>query len=198
MKFLNRWFFQLIAYWAIILKKHDIAADYMVRAAALKPTDPRPLTTAASCMNACGRNAEAEALLRRAVDVAPGYAAAWFNLGFLLQKRQQHEEALACFDQAIQHDDKMDRAHYGRALSLVALGRHEEAKAALERTIDLQPMSPYGYYQLASLHHKLGDDKACIKLVRKLHKFEPQLAVQLQRETGVQAGVQDPFSSYRR
>ncbi|NBO83327.1 MAG: hypothetical protein EBU75_11035, partial [Betaproteobacteria bacterium] len=60
------------------------------------------------------------------------------------------------------------------------------------------PMSPYGYYQLASLHHKLGDEKACIKLVRKLHKFEPQLAAQLQKETGVQAGVEDPFAHYRK
>lgn len=197
MKFLNRWFYLLVAYWAIILKKHDIAADYMVLAAALKPKDPRLLTTAASCMNAGGRNAEAESLLRRAVEISPDYAAAWFNLGFLIQKRQDHNEAVACFEQAIRQDEKLDRAHYGRALSLMALGRHEEAKAALERTIDLQPMSPYGYYQLASLHHKLGDEKACIKLVRKLHKFEPQLAVQLQRETGVQAGVTDPFSNYR-
>jgi len=58
-------------------------------------------------------------------------------------------------------------------------------------------MSPYGYYQLASLHHRLGDDRSCIKLVRKLHQFEPQLAVQLQKETGVEAGVVDPFSKYR-
>jgi hypothetical protein len=58
-------------------------------------------------------------------------------------------------------------------------------------------MSPYGYYQLASLHHKLGDEKACIKLVKKLHQFEPQLAVQLQNETGVSAGVEDPFAKYR-
>lgn len=198
MRFINYGFFQLIAYWAIILGKQDIAADYLVRAAALKPKDPKPLTTAASCMNACGRNSEAEALLRKAVEISPAYAAAWFNLGFLIQKRQDHEDAVGCFDQAVRHDQKMDRAHYGRALSLMALSRHEEAKAALERTIDLQPMSPYGYYQLASLHHRLGDEKACIKLVRKLHKFEPQLAVQLQRETGVQAGVEDPFSSYRR
>jgi len=91
----------------------------------------------------------------------------------------------------------MDRAHYGRALSLIALDRPEEAKAALQRTIDLQPMSPYGYYQLATLHHRFGDEKACIKLVRKLSQFEPQLAAQLQKETGVQAGVEDPFAKYK-
>jgi tetratricopeptide (TPR) repeat protein len=143
------------------------------------------------------RNLEAEALLRKSVESDPGYAPAWFNLGFLIQKREDHEEALRCFDMALRFEEKMDRAHYGRALSLIALNRPEEAKASLQRTIDLQPMSPYGYYQLASLHHKLGDEKACIKLVKKLHQFEPQLAVQLQNETGVSAGVEDPFAKYR-
>jgi tetratricopeptide (TPR) repeat protein len=131
------------------------------------------------------------------VALAPDFAPAWFNLGFLIQKRNNHEEALECFDKAIRFYEKMDRAHYGRALSLIALDRPEEAKAALQRTIDLQPMSPYGYYQLATLHHRFGDEKACIKLVRKLSQFEPQLAAQLQKDTGVQAGVEDPFAKYK-
>lgn len=198
MRVINTWYFGQIAHWAMVLKKYAVAADYWLRVAELKPKDPLPFTVAAHCKSELKRNLEAETLLRKAVEVDPGYAPAWFNLGFLIQKRNDHEEALRCFDKAIRFQEKMDRAHYGRALSLIALDRPEEAKAALERTIDLQPMSPYGYYQLASLHHRLGDEKACIKLVRKLHKFEPQLAVQLQRETGVQAGVEDPFAVYRK
>ncbi|MBU3724297.1 MAG: tetratricopeptide repeat protein [Burkholderiaceae bacterium] len=199
MRALNAWFYAQIANWAMVLKKFEIAAEYWLRVAEAKPEKGAlPLTTAATCMAEVKRNHEAEALLRKAIEVEPSYSSAWFNLGFLIQKREDHEEALHCFDQAIRHQEKMDRAHYGRALSLIAMNRPAEAKAALERTIDLQPMSPYGYYQLASLHHRLGDEKACIKLVKKLHKFEPQLAVQLQRETGVQAGVEDPFAKYRR
>ena len=200
MSAVNAWFYTQIANWAMIFKKYEIAADYWMRTAEERSVEKRvmPLTVAATCMSELGRNHEAEALLKKSLEIQPEYAAAWFNLGFLIQKRSGHEEALACFDKAIRFHEKMDRAHYGRALSLIALNRPEEAKAALERTIDLQPMSPYGYYQLASLHHKLGDEKACIKLVRKLHKFEPQLAAQLQKETGVQAGVEDPFARYRK
>jgi tetratricopeptide (TPR) repeat protein len=194
---INAWFYRQIAHWAMIFNQHEIAAEYWLRVAALKPNDPKPLTVAAHCMALLHRNLEAEALLRKSVESDPGYAPAWFNLGFLIQKREDHEEALRCFDMALRFEEKMDRAHYGRALSLIALNRPEEAKASLQRTIDLQPMSPYGYYQLASLHHKLGDEKACIKLVKKLHQFEPQLAVQLQNETGVSAGVEDPFAKYR-
>jgi len=200
MKAIHAWFNTQIANWAMVLKKYEIAAEYWMRTAELRSGSKATqcLTVAATCMSELNRGAEAEALLRKALDITPDYSAAWFNLGFLTQKRGQHDRALECFDQAIRFHEKMDRAHYGRALSLIALNRPEEAKAALERTIDLQPMSPYGYYQLATLHHKLGDEKACIKLVKRLHKFEPQLAVQLQRETGVEAGVQDPFARYRK
>ncbi len=198
MRAISAWYYSRIADFAMLFKQYEIAADYWIKMAPLKPKDPKPYTTAAHCKADQNKNLEAEILLRKALEVDPGYAPAWFNLGFLIQKREDHEEALRCFDMAIRFQENMDRAHYGRALSLIALNRPEEAKAALQRTIDLQPMSPYGYYQLASLHHKLGDDKTCIKLVKKLHKFEPQLAAQLQRETGVEAGVEDPFAKYRR
>ena len=193
----NAWFYKQVAIWASVFKKNDIATEYWIRVAALRPRDPQPFTVAAHCKSEQGRSAQAEALLRKALEVDPEYSPAWFNLGFLLQKREDHAEAIKCFDQAARFNEKLDRAHYGRALSLIALVGSEEAKAALQRTIDLQPMSPYGYYQLATLHHRLGDEKSCIKLVRKLSKFEPQLAAQLQKETGVAAGVVDPFSKYR-
>lgn len=195
---LTCWYYSMIAYWASILKQEEIAADYWLRYAALRPRQAYPLVCAAHCKTVSQRMAEAEALLRKAVDVEPRFASAWFNLGFILQRRGEHGEALNAFDQAIRFNEKLDRAHYGQALSLIALDRPEEAKAALQRTIDLQPMGPYGYYQLAKLHHRLGDEKACIRLVKKLHQFEPQLAVQLQTETGVKAGVEDPFAQYHK
>ena len=197
MKAISVWVYKNLAFWATVFKKHEMAAEYWLRIAELRPKDPLPLTAAAHSMTEAQRPSEAEALLRRCTSVHPHYAAAWFNLGFMVQKREDHEDALHCFDQAIRHNEKLDRAHYGRALSLIALDRPEEAKAALKRTIDLQPMSPYGYYQLATLHHRLGDDSSCIKLVKKLSAFEPQLAAQLQKETGVKAGVEDPFAKYR-
>ena len=197
MKFFSVAYNALIASWAGLLNRHEIAAEYWLRVAELQPRDAKAFASAAHHKAAGTSTLEAIALLRKAVDVDPKFVAAWFNLGFLLQKQDEHLQALDAFDKAILQDEKLDRGHYGRALSLIALNRHEEAKAALNRTIDLQPMSPYGYYQLAALHHRLGDEKACVKLVRQLSSFEPALAVQLQKETGVKAGVVDPMDYYR-
>ncbi|MCZ7558817.1 MAG: tetratricopeptide repeat protein [Burkholderiaceae bacterium] len=82
---------------------------------------------------------------------------------------------------------------YGKGLSLVKLDRVEDAVAALKKVIELQPMSPYGYYQLAHVYHRLGDTERIVATIRRLSKFEPKVALQLERETGVDAGIEDPF-----
>ena len=47
---------------------------------------------------------------------------------------------------------KLDRAWYGLGLVLIRLQRYDEAVVALKRNTELQPMSPYGWYQLARVH----------------------------------------------
>lgn len=194
MNMIGAWYNKQIGIWAGIFGKNEIAAEYWVRAQAYDSQNASMLVTAANHLALAQKNTEAEALLRKSLLINDKQASAWFNLGFLVQKRNEHEEALHAFDQAIRFHDGLDRAHYGRALSLMALGRNEEARAALQRTVDLQPMSPYGYYHLAVLQFKMGDEKAYRKTTRKLGSFEPKLAVQLQRETGIDAGVKDPFA----
>jgi len=133
------------------------------------------------------------ALVRESLEMNPAQPAVWFNLGFMQQQGGDHAAALASFERALALDDKLDRAYYGRALSLIKLGRLEEAVAPLKRNTQLQPMSPYGWYQLAHVYHRLGQDERAIKVIRKLAEFEPKVAEQAQRETGVAAGVKSPF-----
>jgi tetratricopeptide (TPR) repeat protein len=193
LKLVKHWFYKQLGIWSGILGRQGLAAEYWLEAQRYQPNNAAALVTAANHLSLNQQFAEAEAVLRKSLEIDSTQAAAWFNLGFLLQKRDEHEQALAAFDQAVRHHDRLDRAHYGRALSLMALERNQEAKAALQRTVDLQPMSPYGYYHLAVLQFKMGDEKAYKKITRKLGSFEPKLALQLQQETGVDAGVRDPF-----
>jgi tetratricopeptide (TPR) repeat protein len=113
--------------------------------------------------------------------------AVWFNLGFLQQDTGDHFSAIANFDRALALDEKLDRAWYGKALSLIKTGRVEEAVPLLKRNTELQPMSPFGWYQLAHAYHRLGQSERAAKVIRKLSEFEPQVARQLERETGLRA-----------
>ncbi|AKJ29019.1 tetratricopeptide repeat protein [Caldimonas brevitalea] len=109
----------------------------------------------------------------------------WFNLAFLLEEGGQYDEAETCFRQAVELDPHLDRAWYGLGLVLIRAHRFEEAAVALKRNTELQPMSPYGWYQLARVHLERRRPDEAIQIIRHLKGFEPKVAAQLERETGL-------------
>jgi len=48
-------------------------------------------------------------------------------------------------------------------------------------------MSPYGWYQLARVHVDRQEPDEAAKIIRHLRGFEPKVAAQLERETGLRA-----------
>ena len=70
-------------------------------------------------------------------------------------------------------------------LVLVRQGRLEEALAALKRNTQLQPMSPFGWYQMARVHIDLHQPEEARAVIKHLKGFEPKVAAQLERETGL-------------
>jgi tetratricopeptide (TPR) repeat protein len=112
-------------------------------------------------------------------------AADWFNLAFLLEDARRFDQAEPAFRRALELDPKLDRAWYGLGLTLISLQRFEEAVAALKRNTELQPMSPYGWYQLARVHMDRHEPDEARKIIRHLQGFEPKVAAQLTRETGL-------------
>ena len=111
----------------------------------------------------------------------------WFNLAFLLEDAGRLEEAEPAFRHAVGIDPKLDRAWYGLGLTLIRLKRFDEAVTALERNTQLQPMSPYGWYQLARVRFDRQEPDEARKIIRHLKGFEPKVAAQLERETGLVA-----------
>jgi len=193
MSAIDAWFYRQMAICATLLKRDEMAIEYWERVRALRPRDTDVIATVAHLKAARGARRDAIDLVRQALDLEPQKAAYWFNLGFLQQEEGEHEEALRSFDRALGLDEKLDRAWYGKALSLIKLGRVDEAIAPLKKNTELQPMSPYGWYQLAHAYHRLGDSARVARVIRQLAGFEPKVAKQLERETGVAVGVDVPF-----
>ncbi len=81
----------------------------------------------------------------------------------------------------------LDRAWYGLGLVLIREGRLDEAIVALRRNIKLQPMSPYGYYQLGMTYHHLGRADEAWKVYEELKGFEPRYAATLKRDIEITA-----------
>jgi tetratricopeptide (TPR) repeat protein len=112
-------------------------------------------------------------------------AAHWFNYGYLLEQAKRTADAEQAFRRAVDIDPQLDRAWYGLGLALVRLKRFEEAEAALLRNTELQPMSPYGWYHLARVYADRQQPDDARRVIKHLQGFEPKVAAQLERETGI-------------
>ncbi len=151
------------------------------------PGDAYALASRAHLSAQAGQRTAAVADLQALLQGHPQAGAShWFNLAFLLEALDRLDEAEAAFREAVAQDPKLDRAWYGLGLTLLRLGRHDDAVVALKKNTELQPMSPYGWVQLARVHMKRHDPQAAMKVIRHLKGFEPKVAEQLQRETGLQ------------
>jgi tetratricopeptide (TPR) repeat protein len=149
------------------------------------PGDAYALASRAHLLAQEGRSDLALEDSARLVALCPNDAHAWFNHAYLLEAAGRWEEALGAFRRATACSPKLDRAWYGMGLVLIRLQRNDEAAAALERNTELQPMSPYGWYQLARVHADRQDPDAAVKIIRHLKGFDPKIAAQLERETGL-------------
>jgi predicted Zn-dependent protease len=152
------------------------------------PANAYALASRAHVRAQAGRHGEALVDAQALVNAHPRRSAGdWFNLAFLLEHLKQPAQAEAAFRQAVALDPELDRAWYGLGLALIQQHRFEEAVAALKRNTELQPMSPYGWYQLARVHMDRHEPDEARKIIRHLHGFEPKVAAQLERETGIAA-----------
>ena len=182
---LQRWFWVQLAHWCHVLRQTDTAIKYYGLALEATPDDPQILASLGYELMHAGRKRDALAMFDRAVAIKPEWAEVQFGRGMLAQEAGDHDAALAAFDLAIGANPDHDRALYGKALSLIALQRKDEAVAPLERNTKLQPMSPYGWYQLARVQFDRGKLDKTRAILEHLATFEPKVAAQLARETGL-------------
>ncbi|MCM2251972.1 MAG: tetratricopeptide repeat protein [Ramlibacter sp.] len=149
------------------------------------PNDTYALASKAHLQARHGRRRDALQTMRLLLEVDPDSGRNWFNYGFLLEELDDFGQAEAAFRRATQLSPQLDRAWYGLGLVLIRLERFDEAVLALKKNTQLQPMSPYGWYQLARVHVDRHEPEEARKIIRHLRKFEPKVAAQLERETGL-------------
>jgi tetratricopeptide (TPR) repeat protein len=180
------WRLKLVAIVLLVLARRAAALTVFSTMLVRWPGDAYALSSRAHLHAQLG---QAEAALADAQALTRAHpqrsAADWFNLAFLLDDAGRCAEAEPAFRQALALDPKLDRAWYGLGLSLIRLQRHDEAIAALRRNTELQPMSPYGWYQLARVHFECHKPDETRTIIRHLKGFEPKVAAQLERETGL-------------
>ena len=131
------------------------------------------------------RLVQALSYFERALAQKPYNANAHFNVAFVCEELGRSQEAELAFKAAIKLDEKLDRAWYGLGLVLVRQRKFEESLLAFKRNTELQSMSPFAWYQMARVHMEMHQPEEALAVIRHLKGFEPKVAAQLERETGL-------------
>ena len=117
---------------------------------------PLLLNLAALGLEREGRRAEAEPLLRRAVQIASGNIDCRNALGLCLLSLERAAEALEQFDAAIGFDPARGHLHANRGNALRALGAIAAAQASYERAVELDARQASALAGLSSIACRRG------------------------------------------
>ena len=119
------------AHLSLIMGRWDDALRLIQAALAQDPVDANSFQYLALIQARRGHLPEAEAAIRRALDIRPTYAYGHYYLGLFLLERGNREASLLEMEQETTDDGKQA----GLAIVYYALGRREESDAALTRLV---------------------------------------------------------------
>lgn len=120
-----------------------------------------------------GNDAEALALLQRAVTGRPTWPQAQVSLGEALLRGGQNEAALAAFQQAVRLSDSLARAHLGIGNAQLALNRPQEAEAALQRSLALVQDLPETHMALGDVYARTERPEEALEAYRRSFDRDP-------------------------
>jgi tetratricopeptide (TPR) repeat protein len=123
--------------------KIDQAIETLKQALALAPDDVDSLRLITTILVGAGREAEAQvymAKLPQGTTLDPNTV---LNVGIKAFNEGKMDQALAQFDRAVKENPNLADAYYFRALVYLNQGKNAQAKADLQKLLELDPKSKY-------------------------------------------------------
>jgi tetratricopeptide (TPR) repeat protein len=96
----------------------------------------------------------------RVVDIDPGYAAAWNNLGLLQHRMGRYERAQACYSKALEADDSCCQAAFNLGSLHEDLSDLSTAIGWYRRALEMEPDYADAHFNLAGVLGKAGQPDA--------------------------------------
>nr|WP_284734522.1 tetratricopeptide repeat-containing sulfotransferase family protein [Sphingosinicella terrae] len=140
-----------------------------------KPTDVAAIRMMAELAARVGRLGDAENLLRRALELAPAFAAARANLATVLYRQNKPVEALAELDRLEAEAGPEISQQNLKAAALGRLGSYEEAITLYRQVLDRQPMQPKIWMSYGHMLKTVGRRDEGIAAYRRAIALAPAL-----------------------
>ena len=133
-----------------------------------------------------GLLAEAEQAARRAVALQPGLAAAWNNLGIILQEALKLDESRSSLERALALAPNDAQTLNNLANTCKRLGLAAEAERGWRAALELRPDYAEAYSNLANLYNDQGEFDRAERMALRAIELSPRLVDAYINLAGVQ------------
>jgi len=141
-----------------------------------------------------GKDTEAEACYRKALEADQGLAAAHTNLGGIAYRRKDVSLARIEFQAALDLDPEQPEARYNLASLLYQQGELEQAVSEFRLVVERTPWFADAHYNLATALEKLGSKRQAAEHLRRYLELEgrrPDAPVEWLAEARARIGRMD-------
>lgn len=145
--------------------------DYLKR----RPTDVMAIRMLAEVGARLGRYPDAEALLVRALELAPGFAAARHNLAIVRMRVNKPEAVVQDMDVLLAKDARNPNYRALRCAALVRLGEYDAAVEGYQSLLAEHPNRPPIWMSLGHVLKTVGRTADSIEAYRKSIALKPEL-----------------------
>lgn len=155
--------------------KHDEARQTVKQILREDPDDVNALTSMAGICLAQDVFNDAEAFLRKAVELAPDFAVAWSALSVSLKEQGHFEEAVEALEKAMSLEPENAEWYSSLGNLLLAWGKEERALVAFDKALSIRPDSASALLSKGHVLKTMGDLDDAIGAYRASAKVRPDL-----------------------
>jgi tetratricopeptide (TPR) repeat protein len=139
------------------------------------PTDVAAIRMLAETGTRLGRYEDAENLLARALELAPGFTPARYNYAMVLHRQLKSERALEQLDILLGGDPRNGGYRTLRAAALVRIGEYAAAAETYRGLLADFPCMSRGWMSFGHVLKTLGRQDECIAAYRRSIELQPSL-----------------------
>jgi tetratricopeptide (TPR) repeat protein len=160
---------------ALVDEKLGVAEQILRDYLRAKPTEPAAIRMLAEVAARLGRHDDAEVLLVRCLELAPGFAAARHNLATVLYRQGRSEDALAHLDPLLADEPRNPSYANLKAAALARIGEYAQAIALYEDVLARYPHQPKGWMSYGHALKTIGRSADGAAAYRKAVDQAPSL-----------------------
>ncbi|ORZ14417.1 hypothetical protein BCR41DRAFT_396893 [Lobosporangium transversale] len=157
------------------------AMRYFERARELDPSLHKDMEIYSTCLWHLNKETMLSTLAKELKDSNLHSPQAWVALGNAFSLKHDSEQALKCFQRAIQLNDRFAYAHTLSGHEYTYMEEYDKAQTAFLKAMAIDPRHYYAWFGVGLIYDKMGKNDLALVSFKEAHKLNPSSSVVLYR-----------------